>query len=299
MAADRPFHGRPPATRPGLPSRTAPLTDKASWQGSSVSYLRFFALSFLFLLSTLAWAEAAGLVFSMLHVRAPADWNKLLMVPGFLLGAGAVALAGRRFRPAPGSPGRLAWIALLILPLALNVASIPLYNLSLWLVPPGPYFYALERLFQPTGAWPDTLGIVLAVVCIGPLVEEFVFRGVLMEGLLRAGKGMHTVVWLQAFVFGAMHANPWQFFYAFFIGALFGYLRIWTGGIALTSGIHMLVNGLSMLALYFDVGAFGGTGTGEMVNMDPIWPGLALFATGLVALPFWKNYRSTSSRASA
>lgn len=266
-------------------------------QQSSVSYLRAFGLAFLFLLSTVAWGEASHLLFSTLGVPIPADWTKLLMVPGFLLGAGLVALVGRRHWPIPGTPGRHAWLALLLLPPALNVAAIPLYNLSLWLVPPGPFFYALERLFQPTGTWPDTLGIVIAVALVGPLAEEFVFRGVMMEGLLRAGKGVHANVWLQALLFGAMHGNPWQFFYAFFIGALFGYLRLWTGGILLTTGIHMLVNGFSMAALFFAMPGFGSTGTGETVSVDPLLPGLALVVTALVTLPFWQRYHAASRRA--
>lgn len=64
--------------------------------------------------------------------------------------------------------------------------------------------------------------IVLAVVIIGPIVEEILFRKLLFDRL--AVLGELFAILLTSFAFGAFHGNIYQFFYATMAGLVFGYV---------------------------------------------------------------------------
>ncbi len=207
------------------------------------------------------------------------DILKLTMAPGFIMAAFLCGLISIRFLPRRGSLSSSPLLALAVLPVVLQILAIPLHNLSLWLFPPGELYFSLVETLKPTGHPLDTLGAIVSIVLIGPLCEEFVFRGVMMERALREGRNLHVIVLLQGLLFGLAHMNPWQFFYAWAFGTLFGYLRYWTGGIALTTLLHMLVNGWSVLAMYVSMPGFPNTDDGRPVPVN-WWLILAALALG-------------------
>lgn len=71
---------------------------------------------------------------------------------------------------------------------------------------------------------------VVAVVFVAPVVEEFIFRGLVMNRLSRVMPGWLAVV-LSAAVFGACHGHPVWFAYAFVLGAVFGFIDLRAGSI--------------------------------------------------------------------
>lgn len=50
-------------------------------------------------------------------------------------------------------------------------------------------------------------------------------------------------------MFGAFHLNLYQFFYAFFLGAVFGYIYVKTGRLRYTIALHATVNFLGGVAV--------------------------------------------------
>ncbi len=85
------------------------------------------------------------------------------------------------------------------------------------------------------------LGIVfLFTVVIGPIMEELVFRKVLIDRIIVFGD--RTAILVSGLIFGLVHGNLYQFFYAFFLGCLFAYIYIRTGRVRLTISFHMVVN---------------------------------------------------------
>ena len=60
---------------------------------------------------------------------------------------------------------------------------------------------------------------------VAPIVEEFIFRGLVMNRLSRVMPGWLAVV-LSAAVFGACHGHPVWFAYAFVLGAVFGFIDL-------------------------------------------------------------------------
>lgn len=81
---------------------------------------------------------------------------------------------------------------------------------------------------------------VLYMVICAPIMEEFIFRKLIVDRTVRYGQG--TAVLLSGLMFGLFHGNLNQFVYAFSIGMFFAFLYVKTGQIKYTIGIHMIVN---------------------------------------------------------
>ena len=82
---------------------------------------------------------------------------------------------------------------------------------------------------------------------LAPVIEELVFRKLICDRLLPLGEGYAVV--LSAAIFGLVHGNLFQFFYAFLTGMLFSYVYIKTGRLRYTISIHMVINFLGGVLL--------------------------------------------------
>ena len=81
---------------------------------------------------------------------------------------------------------------------------------------------------------------IIFIVIIGPIMEEIIFRKVLLSRLLNYGE--FVAIFLSAFMFGAFHGNLVQFLYAFSLGLIFGYVTVKTGMIKYSIIMHIVVN---------------------------------------------------------
>ena len=86
-------------------------------------------------------------------------------------------------------------------------------------------------------AWWINLIFVALVPCI---LEELVFRKLLCDRLLPLGEGYAVVI--SAAVFGLVHGNFFQFFYAFAVGLIFATVYVKTGKLWITMVYHGLIN---------------------------------------------------------
>ncbi len=82
--------------------------------------------------------------------------------------------------------------------------------------------------------------VLLIAVIIGPIIEEVIFRKVLIDRLVIFGDGIAIVV--SALLFGFIHGNFSQFFYATGLGLVFGFVYVRTGKLKYTIGLHMVFN---------------------------------------------------------
>lgn len=82
--------------------------------------------------------------------------------------------------------------------------------------------------------------VFLVAVVIGPIIEELIFRKILIDRLIVFGDGVAIVV--SALLFGFFHGNFSQLFYATGLGLIFGFLYVRTGKIKYTIGLHMIFN---------------------------------------------------------
>ena len=86
----------------------------------------------------------------------------------------------------------------------------------------------------------NPLILLLVVVIVGPIVEELLFRRLLIDRLIVFGD--KAAIFISAFMFGIMHGNFEQLFYAFGVGLLFGYVYIRSGNLRYSIFLHMAVN---------------------------------------------------------
>ena len=82
--------------------------------------------------------------------------------------------------------------------------------------------------------------ILIVAVIIGPIVEELIFRKLLMDKLGMYGDRIAIIV--SAVAFGIFHGNLYQLFYATMLGALLAYIYHKTSNIWYPIVMHMLIN---------------------------------------------------------
>jgi membrane protease YdiL (CAAX protease family) len=81
---------------------------------------------------------------------------------------------------------------------------------------------------------------VVVMVILAPIFEELIFRKLILD---RIGKyGEKTAIILSAFAFGLLHQNLFQFFYAFGVGLIFGYIYMRSGKIRYSIILHTIIN---------------------------------------------------------
>lgn len=99
--------------------------------------------------------------------------------------------------------------------------------------------------------------IVLYMVICAPVMEELVFRKLIVDRTVRYGQG--TAVIMSGLMFGLFHGNLNQFVYAFALGAFLAFLYVKTGNIKITIALHMLIN---------FVGGVVASGLMRMIDLD-------------------------------
>lgn len=80
---------------------------------------------------------------------------------------------------------------------------------------------------------------IFTVLC-APVFEEYLFRKLICDRVIKYGEGCAVVV--SGLVFGLFHMNFNQFFYAFFLGCFLAFLYVKTGNLKYTILLHMVLN---------------------------------------------------------
>lgn len=90
----------------------------------------------------------------------------------------------------------------------------------------------------------------LMIAVAAPLLEELVFRGIVLQGFLKRYSPAQAIIW-SAVIFGVAHLNPWQFLAAFSMGLVIGWVYWKTNSILPGMLIHFINNASSFLMLLF------------------------------------------------
>ena len=132
------------------------------------------------------------------------------------------------------------------------------------------------------------IGTFIVLVIVAPLTEEPLFRGILLRGFTR-NYGTWLGVLGTAFLFGAIHLNPWQFVGAFLLGIVFAWWTLKTRSILPALLGHALNNGMVIVTadvLNVEIQGFNAWEEGMHVH-QPWWftlAGVVLFLVGTGAL---------------
>jgi membrane protease YdiL (CAAX protease family) len=83
---------------------------------------------------------------------------------------------------------------------------------------------------------------ILIVGIIPAFGEELLFRGLIQNKISRSLKNHHVGIWVAAFLFSAMHLQFFGFLPRFLLGAVFGYLYLWSGSLWVPILAHLINN---------------------------------------------------------
>ncbi|MFI3327759.1 MAG: CPBP family intramembrane glutamic endopeptidase [Rikenellaceae bacterium] len=95
--------------------------------------------------------------------------------------------------------------------------------------------------------------MLLSLVCVAPLFEELLCRGIIMEAI-RGKRGAWAACVISSLIFGVIHIEPQSMLNAFVIGLMLGYLYLRTNSIFAPIIMHSINNVLAYLILLFGLG---------------------------------------------
>lgn len=98
---------------------------------------------------------------------------------------------------------------------------------------------------------------IVVMVILAPLLEEYVCRKQLIDRTRQYGE--KTAVLLSALVFGLLHQNLFQFFYAFGLGLVFAYIYTRTGRLRYSVVLHAIINFMGSVVAPWIVSLTNGT----------------------------------------
>ena len=109
----------------------------------------------------------------------------------------------------------------------------------------NPEAFAVDSAFT----FADFIYSVFALAVLPAILEELLFRGVLLSEFIKYGKSFAIVI--SAFFFASVHGSIEQMMYSFVFGIIFGYVAVKTGSIAVGIIMHFINNFYSCIVDYF------------------------------------------------
>ncbi len=91
---------------------------------------------------------------------------------------------------------------------------------------------------------------IITAVVMAPILEEFIFRGVILDGLLKNYSPVKAIL-ISSLLFAAVHLNPWQFVTAFTGGLFIGWVYYRTRNLAYAIIIHAANNFFALSPTFF------------------------------------------------
>ena len=107
-----------------------------------------------------------------------------------------------------------------------------------------------DRFLAAKSRWELLLNLGLMAVLAG-FVEEVFFRGALQKLIQRWFSNGHVAVWSAAFIFSLIHLQFYGFFPRVLMGAILGYLYLYSGNIWVPIFAHFANNASVVLNNYF------------------------------------------------
>lgn len=134
------------------------------------------------------------------------------------------------------------WLTEAALAIAIVAGFRYLYDLTLgvWLLSIFPENEAMLEAFEFLMQSPLAAGFY--VLILAPVFEEFLFRGVLLRGILFKGFSPAYAVVISSALFALVHLNMLQGVHAFLLGALLGSIYLKTGNFTIVVLGHMVSN---------------------------------------------------------
>lgn len=97
---------------------------------------------------------------------------------------------------------------------------------------------------------PELLTGILVIGVFAGIGEEMFFRGMIQPKMKQYTNSVHWGIWLTAIIFSAIHVQFYGFLPRVFLGALFGYLYLYSGSLLYPILAHIFNNALTVIVIY-------------------------------------------------
>lgn len=151
-----------------------------------------------------------------------------------------------------------------------------------------------------------TLLLNIGLLALLPaLAEELSFRGTLQQ-IISPVSGpsqgtvsvrTHVAIWVTAFIFSAVHLQFYGFVPRMLMGAMFGYVFVWTGSLWVPMVMHFTNNGIAVLAYYL-IGPEGQEKSwADTIGAGSTWWLGVISLIGVCCLLYWIRVRGLQGYA--
>lgn len=137
----------------------------------------------------------------------------------------------------------------------------------------------------------NMLFIFMTVAIAAPILEEVLFRGIILDGFLKNYSPWKAIIW-SAVIFGLVHMNPYQFIVAMMIGIIMGWIYWKTRSLWLCILIHFINNSTGfVLHWLFDLPIKEFTTTRDLMTSDSQYVMLLAGCLVVLGLSLFMLYR--------
>jgi membrane protease YdiL (CAAX protease family) len=259
---------------------------------TSLKWIQLFQSAAMFLLPPLCMAY--------LWAKAPMKWLKVDKFQSFKVSSMAILLM------------LVALPAINLLADINQQMALPAFlePLEAWMKTQEETAKQLTEQFLSVTTYSGLIINILLMALLPAVAEELTFRGVLQRLFqgsnvsdFRTVKVPHIAIWVTAILFSAIHMQFYGFLPRMLMGALFGYMLVWTGSLWVPILMHFTNNAMAVI-LYFvatragwDMEKVDAIGTG-----DTLWLGIVsivLTIGGIYAFRRSTTMSNASSRISS
>ena len=259
---------------------------------TSLKWIQLFQSAAMFLLPPLCMAY--------LWAKAPMQWLKVDKFQSFKVSSMAILLM------------LVALPAINLLADINQQMALPTFlePLEAWMKTQEETAKQLTEQFLSVTTYSGLIINILLMALLPAVAEELTFRGVLQRLFqgsnvsdFRTVKVPHIAIWVTAILFSAIHMQFYGFLPRMLMGALFGYMLVWTGSLWVPILMHFTNNAMAVI-LYFvatragwDMEKVDAIGTG-----DTLWLGIVsivLTIGGIYAFRRSTTMSNASSRISS
>jgi membrane protease YdiL (CAAX protease family) len=139
---------------------------------------------------------------------------------------------------------------------------------------------------------------ILMLVILAPVMEEVLFRGILLESVRSKYNSGRAIV-VSALMFGVIHFIPQQVVNAFVIGLILGFIYVRTDSLWPVIIIHALNNAMAYVVMQWSDGA--NITVRSLIENDTIYAvvyGVALAAFVASGYMVWRSIEKINSKSS-
>ena len=101
----------------------------------------------------------------------------------------------------------------------------------------------------------DSNVMIFGSIIVAPILEESIFRGVLLRGLLTRNSAPVSVI-LSSVIFALIHVHLFQVVPAFLLGLLFGIVFVRSHSLLYTMILHFAANSILHVSMLLQLGGF-------------------------------------------